>query len=231
MPSPVKGNLLVTFRRFRRFPLLLAPAGLLNTAALQAPVLIMSHAYGVGTAGVLALTQRLLALPMIILGQSVAQIYIGEVSRLMHSDTRAALRLFQKTSRALIVVALIVVALVFAASPLLAPLLGYQWRQAGSFARALSLAVAAQLVVSPVSQTIILLGRAWLQLVWDGARLFASAGSMMVAIVSHASALQCLWAYSIVTSGMYLCFWIVTRAALVRAGARPHAAVASPKPD
>lgn len=215
MPSrPVRGHLLPALRGFSKFPLLLAPAGLLNTAALQAPLLIMSYGYGMSTAGVLGLTQRLLTVPGLILGQSVAQVYVGEVSRLLRFDKTGALRVFQKTSKLLTLAALIGIGFVLATSPFLGPLLGREWHQVGDFARAICFFVAAQLVVSPVSQTIILLGRAGLQLAWDGLRLVSSAGSMIVAIIGRATALQCLYAYSLVTTAMYVCFWLICRAAL-----------------
>ena len=54
-------NVLRVARRYRRFPLLLAPAALLNMIGLQLPVVLVSSFYGGEAAGWFGLAQRVLA--------------------------------------------------------------------------------------------------------------------------------------------------------------------------
>ncbi len=80
--------------RYWRFPLLLAPAGLLNVLGLQLPLLLVAYFYGSAHAGWLGLTQRVLALPIMLIGQAVAQVYVGELSRDLRTNGDQASPLF-----------------------------------------------------------------------------------------------------------------------------------------
>ena len=58
----------------------MAPAGVLNVAGLYLPILLLAWLYGPVVAGYVGFTQRVLGLPMTLIGQSVAQVYLGELS-------------------------------------------------------------------------------------------------------------------------------------------------------
>ncbi len=205
-------------RRFRRFPLQLAPAGFLNAAGLQAPLLLIAAQYGSVVVGILGLIQRLLTLPGTILGQAIAQVYLGQISGMRRDAGGGAFELFKRTSRRLTLMSAAGVLLTLAFSPLLGNILGPGWQTSGAFARAMALGVAAQLVVSPVSQTLVVLQRTGLQLTWDTARFAATIGTIQVCVVFGATPLQCVWAYSIATTLMYALLWAITYQALRAAG-------------
>ena len=74
MKSPLI-RILENLRRYRRFPIFLTPAGLLNASGVYVPLLLVASFYGATAAGYLGFSQRILSLPVTLLGQSIAQVY------------------------------------------------------------------------------------------------------------------------------------------------------------
>jgi len=68
-------------RRYRRFPLVLAPSGVLNVMGLQLPVVLIAYWYGSSVAGWMGLTQRVLSLPVMLVGTAIAQVFPASRSR------------------------------------------------------------------------------------------------------------------------------------------------------
>jgi O-antigen/teichoic acid export membrane protein len=198
-------------KRYRRFPLLLAPAGLINVLGLQAPVLFMAYWYGGTVAGWLGMTQRVLALPMALIGSAIGVVYIGELSRSWRVNPRQAEAMFMRTSRTLALVSVpITVALVVLGPWLFAFVFGDQWAESGQYARALAFALAAQLVVSPLSQTLIVTEHQWLQLSWDVMRLVLTAATIFGGYLLGASALTTVWALGVSSVVLYVVGWVLS---------------------
>lgn len=205
-------NLRQQLRVYRRHPMALAPSGLVNALGGQAPVLVVAATYGVSAAGLLALTQRVLSVPMTLLGISTAQVYLSELSRGIREGNNAALMpLFKRTTMILCAIGLCLLAL---GSPslyyLFEPLFGHQWSEAGPLAAVLTLGVAAQLVGSSVSQTLIVLQRIWLIVAWDLGRLTATVVALAYAWWGDWPLLQAISLLSGVTAITYLIYWFLS---------------------
>ncbi len=202
-------------RTYWRFPVLLAPAWLLNVLGLQLPVLLISSWFGGQTAGWLGMAQRVLALPVTLVGTAVAQVYLGHVARAVRFDLEVARKLFRTASKGLLAVSVVIASILLAAGPwLFGNALGSQWVQSGEFARALALGVAAQLVASPLSQTLIVLQRVVWQFWLDVGRVSAVAVGMWLSIFLGGSALSTVWVVSILNTLIYTLMWWLSRCAL-----------------
>jgi O-antigen/teichoic acid export membrane protein len=213
------------FSRYRRFPLLLAPSGLLNVLGLQLPVVLIAYWYGSQVAGWLGLTQRVLALPVTLLGTAVAQVYLAELTRAVRGDFDRAQRLFRRVTRTLLImaVALLVVLMLFA--PWLFSLLfGADWHASGEFARALSIGLAGQMIGSTLSQTLVVLERQGLQLAWDAVRVVSSGAVVALGVWSDASALTTMWLLGGVSAALYGLSWYLSYRCLNTAAAASVAA-------
>lgn len=194
--------------RYRRFPLLLAPAGLLNVLGLQLPVLLVAYFYGSAVAGWLGLTQRVLALPLMLIGQAIAQVYLGELSRDARLGGDRARALFHRTSVRLVSVALVgAVGLLLFAPTLFRLVFGPEWTTSGEYARALAVGIAAQMVSSPLSQTLIVLGRQGQQLAWDAGRLLLTAGVVVMCASFDLPAIATMWALGAALALSYFAGW------------------------
>lgn len=213
--------------RYRRFPLFMGPSGLLNVLGLQLPVLLIAYWYGSEVAGWLGLTQRVLALPVTLIGTAVAQVYLSEIARSVRSDWDRATSIFMRASKSLAVVALALLALLLVLGPWAFSLVfGQQWTTSGHYAQALAIGLAAQLVAVPLSQTLIALERQRTQLAWDASRVLLTFIGIAAAVHLHASALAAVWMVSLVSAAMYAALWTLSYRSLAQAArdARPNEA-------
>ncbi|MDO8108496.1 lipopolysaccharide biosynthesis protein [Isoptericola sp. b441] len=214
-------------RRYRRFPLILAPSGLLNVMGLQLPVILIAYWYGSSVAGWMGLTQRVLSLPVMLVGTAMAQVYLGELARAAHDEPGRAHRLFVSASRRLFAVGAAAAVAVVALGPFLFGLVfGSEWRTSGQYAQALAVSLAAQLLAVPVSQTLIVFERQLLQLAWDAGRLVLIVSAVAATYFSGGSALHALWAYGVASAVAYSASWGMSYST-IRRNDRPRPAVPS----
>lgn len=182
--------------RYRRFPQYTSWSNLLNTAGLNLPGLLIAVLYGPAIAGLFILGQRVIGAPMALLGTSVSQVYLGTAAELKRTDPAGLQRLFNQTSRRLLLIgALPMLILILFGPQLFAFVFGGDWELSGQFVQFLAPAMLIQFTVSPIAQTIFVLERQDLQLRWDLGRVV-----LLVAIFLLASWLN--W-QPVVTVGVY----------------------------
>lgn len=209
------GRMLAAAGRFRRLAGYGAVSALLNGGSRLLPALFVAALYGVQTAGLFVLTQRVLGTPMRLLGNAVAQVYLSEAPRLVRSDHAAMTELFMRTTWRLLAAASIVPLAVVLAGPMLFGLVfGAAWAESGAFARFLALMYLAQLVVSPTSQTLTVLERQGLLLLWEVGRLGAVVMVFAVAAALAWSPHLAIGTLGAVVTAAYLILFLLTRRVL-----------------
>lgn len=181
VPAPGRAGRRETLRQYRTYPLLMAPSGVINVLGLTAPLLLAAALLGQEVSGWLGMTQRVLTLPVALLGLALAQVYLGEFSAARRGGNRDLKRLFLRTSVRLGAAAFAIAVVVALAAPIAFPLvLGDQWERSGTYAVVLAAAMGLQMLASPLSQTVIVMGYPGLQAAWDVLRLLACAGAVLL---------------------------------------------------
>lgn len=205
--------------RYRRFPLLSSGSALLNSAGLQLPSLMLLAFYGPQIAGWFALSQRLIGIPMTLIGTSVSQVYIGQAARLARESPSQLRSLFFKTTYRLLLLAAVPSMTLFALGPWLFSLIfGSDWLQSGLYARILAPMFLLQFAIVPLSQTLNILERQDLQLVWDAGRFALVLGAFWTAQLMTWSDTQAMIGFSAVMALAYGCLWLLSLAALYQKG-------------
>jgi len=123
--------------RYRRFPLFSSWSGLLNTASVQIPVLILSSFFGASVAGLYSLSTRVLQIPIVLVGQAVTQVFFSRAAGAEREGVlpKVTLRLF----RILVHLALPGALFLCVSAPALFSLVfGSKWRMAGVYSQWLS---------------------------------------------------------------------------------------------
>ncbi len=174
-------NIKKSASRYRRFPLISSWSALLNQGGLQAAPLLLAAFYGVQVAGWFGLAQRVAGIPLTLIGRSVSQVYLGEASRLHNENPAAMRRLFLRTASKLF----LYVGIPLMIGGLIAPwifgfIFGEQWRISGWYIVALLPMFLGQMVVTPLSQTLNILERQDLQLIWDFFRILVVASAIAI---------------------------------------------------
>ena len=215
--ATTRAQLLRILRRYASFPLLLAPAGWLNSLGSNAPLLVVGALYATDAAGWFGLTLRIVALPAAFVGTAIAQVYLSELALRRRELAGTERALFLKTSTILSVAAVLFGGALILVGPwAFGIVFGPEWAPAGDMARAYALAASAQILASPVSATLIIYERVVIQIVWDASRLLLTIGSLIVAWSLHASVVNAVWALSVVTALCYAANWELCRRTVMR---------------
>lgn len=191
-------------RRYRRFPFPTTGSQLLNAIGVQLPTLMLAAFYGTSPLGLYALCQRVIGMPLALVGEAVAQVYLGECARSVRTDLGSLRALFWKTTLRLALYS----ALPFAALGLSGPwlfawLFGPAWREAGSFLQLLTPMLFAQFATNPLSGTLGLLERHDLLFARELLRLALMGGAIWA---SHQAALDAERAIAMLSAAGFLSY-------------------------
>lgn len=167
-------------QEFWRFPVFGAPSSLLNAAAAALPVPLLAGVYGLPIAGQFALVQRVLGLPLSVIGTSVGDAMLGRMSEQARSDPAATLPLFRRLAFVLAGIGVpgaLVLALI--GPELFAIVFGEPWRDAGTVAALMAPWLVAAMIVSPLSRVVLVYQAQGQKLIYDLLSLGAVAGSIL----------------------------------------------------
>lgn len=193
--------------RYRRFPLYSGLSVLCNSSGLYLPAILLAAIYGPQVSGWFALGQRVIGIPLSLLGKAVEQVYLGEASRLAQENPGALHGLFLKTALKLFLIGIIPIASLGIMGPFLFSLMfGDNWITAGKYIQILFLMYLVKFVVSPLDQTLSIIERQDLQLYWDAGRLVLVVGCLITAKYLGWSDVLAIYAYG---GGMLLTYLIM----------------------
>lgn len=211
----VKTSWWSVLKRYRRFPLILAPAGMINALGSNAALLMIAGLYVVEDAGQFGLAMKMVAVPIALIGTTVAQVYLSELSALTRSGSSRGLEMFTLVSKRLLLLGGVGVVLLWLFGPwIFVKAFGDEWYVAGQVAQAYALGAGAQAAVSPTSQTLIVYERLGLQFAWDVMRLAASVGAVWTAWSLGVGVTGVAWCLSVAMTCMYAANWVISRAIL-----------------
>ncbi len=194
--------------RYKRFPLFSSWGSLLNALGLQVPQILFAAFYGAEVAGWFALGQRVIAAPLNIVVDSVAQVYFGEAARLPRDDPRAMRRLFMKLTGRLAFIGGLPVAVICALAPWFFTIIfGPGWETAGRYVQIMGFMLAVRFVIVPLSHTLNVLERQDFQLVWETTRLALVLGALLVNKALGFSHINAVLVYSLSMSMTYILLW------------------------
>ena len=209
-------------RSYYRFPLMLAPAGLINILGLQLVPVLFAIYYGTEVAGWLSFSQRTLALPVALIGIAVAQVYLSKIAIAAQRRNFKEMRQLHTSATLKLALAGVPLLILFGLmGPILfSKLFGQEWATSGIYSQAMVIGIAVQFVSAPLSQTLIVLRREREQLLWDCGRLIAVPGSLFTTAQLELTALQTIWIMSTASAVCYAVLWLLTYRAIRTAEAR-----------
>jgi O-antigen/teichoic acid export membrane protein len=183
-------------RRYGHYAWRGVPSGLLNALGTHLPAVLLLVAYGPEVAGLFALTQRVVSVPLAVVGVGFSHAYTGEAAQLLKERQPELLSLYRRTAaRIAAVAALVAVPVAVWAPETFAVVFGADWRAAGWFVTLLVPMLVAQIAVVPLSSTLNLMERTDVQLRYDAFRLVVGAGSLAAVAAAGAGAAAAVAAY------------------------------------
>jgi len=153
--------------RYKKFPLLSVWDVVFNRMAFHIPVWIITHFFGISTAGFFSMARNVYNMPTSFVRESISRVFFRRLTEERHNAGDSS----QIVKRTFITIALVsfapFVAIAVCAPFLFGPIFGEQWHEAGKFVIWLLPLAWARFVVSPVSTTLIVYERQGRNLVWQ----------------------------------------------------------------
>ncbi len=171
---PTKADVLAAAKKFREYPLISLPGGIVNMAGAMLTPIMIFYTFDAATSGQFGLLERTAALPLGLIGASISQVYMAQLANDLRTGEREIFQRFTRLIKLLAVVSIpsaIIIGVL--APPLFALVFGAGWEEAASFAQVMMPAYAVMLVASATNMTLIVVGWQRTQFMWEVARLAA----------------------------------------------------------
>ena len=140
--------------RYKKFPLINAPATLISSFANQLPVLMLSRYGSPEIVGFYTFAVKLIDAPMNVVSQSISQVYVEAASQAYHSGKKALNHTFINTLKKTALIGIGPVLFAAAFSPwIVAFVFGEEWRTAGVVIQIIVAMKYLQFVNAPISTT------------------------------------------------------------------------------
>ncbi len=192
------------FRNQRQFITVATPANLINQLGQWVPVFLLTAWWGVAAAGLYVVGQRVIGVPIGLIGDSAGQVYIADLAAASRSEPARMRVLFRDTALKLGKLAALAATVLILLGPLAFSLgFGSEWRDAGTMVRWQGIALAAQLVAIPMAHTLVVLKFQQRQLVWDVLRLLATVAGFGIARSWEADAVTAVALHGLITALLY----------------------------
>lgn len=209
------------FSEQREFVTVATPAHLINQIGQWVPVFLLTAWWGIAAAGLYVVGQRVIGVPIGLIGDSAGQVYIADLAAASRNDPAQMRPLFRDTALKLGRLAALAAIILILFGPLGFALgFGDEWRDAGRMVRWQGIALAAQLVAIPMAHTLVVLRFQRRQLAWDLLRLIATVAGFWIARRSGADAVIAVALHGAITALLFAALtWTSWRAVRERAGA------------
>jgi len=173
----------IALRSNRQFPLYSTPSSLLNVLGTSLPLPLLVTLYGADVGGYYSLVWRVLAVPVVLIGASMADAFHSRAALYAREDPKRLLRFFHSTTMALLAMGIVPALTVFLfGEPIFIVVFGIKWRLSGIIASIVAPWFLTSFIVSPLSRLVYVLHGQRLKLIYD---LLILGGNLMVFFVAR----------------------------------------------
>ena len=192
-------------KRFTDFPMIRMPSQLIQVISAKAPVLILAASFSVEFAGQFALAFSLLAVPVMLLGNSAGSALYAEICRFSLTQKREMRSKVLALLAWLAVAALPPVLILWLFGRHLFPIIfGEDWALAGAVASTMSWYLYLQILASPIMHVFTVLRLSKSVLLISVIRLLLTLGVFYAAAVTEHSELETIRWFSLALTCYYL---------------------------
>ena len=204
------GRLGATLWRYRLFPLLSFPGGILGAVGAAFNTIWLLVLFDARVAGAYALVERTTTMPTGVIANAVGQVYQGELSRALRERATDLRGGFRRVLLGQLKIAAAPAVVGMIAAPWLFPFVfGRKWALAGWLSQAVLPLLFVSFIAAPFSSALTLMERQKAQIRWEVARFCAIVGSWYIVHASHLSPVSALWFVSGASALSYLVFLLI----------------------
>jgi lipopolysaccharide exporter len=157
-----------TLESNRQFPLYSTPSSLINVLGTSLPLPLLVMLYGADVGGYYSLVWRVLAVPVVLVGSSMADAFHSRAAVYAREDPKRMLRFFHSTSAGLLALGIVPALMIFFfGEPIFLFVFGVKWRLSGIIASIVAPWFLGSFIVSPLSRLVYVLHGQRLKLIYD----------------------------------------------------------------
>lgn len=169
------------FTKYRKFLFPQLPSIVINTTARMLPIPLMVHFYGADGAGLYAMVDRVMQVPLAFVSKSFGNALHGRVGNLSRNDPGRIMGVFMRTAGGLFLAGIApAVAILLWGDTIFVFVLGEQWHQAGLIAARIAPLALLSLVVSTSSSVVYIFQAFYTELLYNITSLAFVIGVFMV---------------------------------------------------
>ncbi len=190
--------------KYKKFPLVNTSMVFLNTLSLQLPVFMLSRYFGTEVVALYSMANRIVNVPLFLVGRSVQQVYFQSASEAMHRGREALLGVYKSTVKRLALVAVPPLGVLLVFGPQIAKVyFGANYAEAGVYMQIVTFWMFFQFINSPISSTFTIINKQEVGFVLIVSSLFLRFFAM---VLFSGTARQMLVALSIAAGLFYLAY-------------------------
>jgi O-antigen/teichoic acid export membrane protein len=194
----------------RKFPLLSLPSSFIDALCIGLTVPLLIQQYGSKIGGSYALVWRVLALPSVLITLAVADTFHSQIAEMVRQAPGKVMSFFTRTSMTLLLAGIVPSAILYLwGRPLFVLAFGAQWGVAGTLAALVAPWYLGQLVVNPVSRTVLVLSGQETKLVWDVLCLVSLPVVFHIARERGLDVLGAVRLLSLVNTSLYFIYFLI----------------------
>ena len=183
-------------------------ASVVQTAGLTVPALLIAFFYDARAVGSFALAERVISLPVALVGRSIAQVFLAHASELIRENPKELKRLFSRTTALLFLISSLF-SLGLLLSPWIFPIVfGNSWKEAGNMTLYMIPMFVASITISPVNILAWVEKQNWM-ITWNVVRLALLSLGFWLANISNLSSTIAVAIWSLITAIMYILLLIL----------------------
>ncbi|HUX06943.1 MAG TPA: oligosaccharide flippase family protein [Acidobacteriota bacterium] len=161
-------NLTAALKRNRKFPLFTAPSSFISYLALNMPPMIIAQLHGIAPAGFFFLVQRVVKIPLVFVGHSIADVNFRKMATLIKEEPQRLPGFFFKVALMLLIIGFFPAAILILAGPFLFGLaFGQAWEISGDLAAIMAPWALCQFVSGSLNNIVFVIRRQELTLIFD----------------------------------------------------------------
>ena len=208
----VRRTFAAILRRYRDDPLYAVPSSFVSALAAALPVFALSTLFSQATAGQFAMAWRISLMPVAMVTFAISQVVNSEVSELIRERRRGAFALTSRVAGGMAVLAVPPIVLAAVAGEAIVPfVVGRQWTDAGRMVQAMTPFLFMSVVAGPLNTLLVVLGRQWVHLAWEGARAVLLIAGFLLAERGALSPLETVLLYSAAMAVMSAVYLVLVR--------------------
>ena len=149
-------------------------SGGFNSACLQLPSIFIAYQFGAAAAGLYLMTNRIIAIPLALFGQSMSQVFSSKLKKIENNREKS------KFLNGIVVrsslVSVVIFSIIALSTPIIVPIfLGEGWGDVSTYILYLIPMFFAQLAIFPINNVLNMLNEQRLTLAWDCSRFICLA--------------------------------------------------------